>query len=340
MNITGTLLLVYNSCVMDNQINQQDMPKEKKSWKKMALKIATSAVLLTIIFTRVDTAELIENIRLLDYRYAIFVPLFIIVHYFIGGVRWKMLLLSEDSREIETKYLINLYFIGSFFNNFMPTSVGGDVYKMYQLGKKMKNNAVGFSSTFMERFTGMASLVLISYFGLIKTMSFWLSLLPKEILSNSFLVFLFKLSLFSGFWVLAIIGFVSLNFLAKKISIFKKVRDSLWAYKDAKKALFVAFLTSFLIQALSILPQYFVFLALGLEVPFTFALFILPVITFAGFFIPSLNGFGVQDALYMSFLSMVGVSGSLALSASILYHFSRLLVSLIGGVLYALGKGD
>lgn len=313
---------------------------KNKSWKKMALKLGTSAILLLIIFTRVDTAELIENIRLLDYRYAIFVPIFIIIHYFIGGVRWKMLLLSEDAEEVSTKYLINLYFIGSFFNNFMPTSVGGDVYKMYQLGRKIKNNAVGFSSTFMERFTGMASLVLISYFGLIKTMDFWVGILPQEFQANSLWVFLFKFSLFSGFWIAAIIGFLSLNLLAKKFSIFRKIRDSLLVYKDAKKALFIAFLTSFLIQAVSILPQYFVFLALGLEVPFMFALFVLPVITFAGFFIPSLNGFGVQDALYMSFLGMVGVSASMALSASILYHFSRLLVSLIGGVLYALGKSD
>ena len=171
-------------------------------------------------------------------------------------------------------------------------------------------------------------------------MSFWVDLLPAEIQANSVIVFLFKLALFSGFWIVAVVGFLSLNILAKKISIFRKIRDSLLVYKDAKKALFGAFLTSFIIQALSILPQYFVFLALGLKVPITYAIFVLPVITFAGFFIPSLNGFGVQDALYMSFLSMVGVSVSMALSASILYHFARLLVSLIGGILYALGKSD
>ena len=325
---------------MDAQEKMLATTPKNKSWKKMAIKLAISAVLLLIIFTKVDVAELVENIQLLDYRYAFFVPIFIIVHYFIGGVRWKLLLLGEDAKEVSTKYLINLYFIGSFFNNFMPTSVGGDVYKMYQLGRKLRNSAVGFSSTFMERFTGMASLVLISYFGLIKTMDFWVGILPEEIQANPLGVLLFKFFLFSGFWIAAIVGFLSLNILAKKIGFFRKIRDSLLAYKDARKALFIAFLTSFLIQAVSILPQYFVFLALGLKVPFTFALFVLPVITFAGFFIPSLNGFGVQDALYMSFLGMVDAPASMALSASILYHFSRLLVSLIGGVLYALGKSD
>lgn len=316
------------------------MDGKNKSWKKTLLKVAISAFLLFIIFSRVNVSEILENIRLLDYRYAIFVPTFIIIHYFVGGFRWKKLLISEDAKDVPVKYLINLYFIGSFFNNFMPTSVGGDVYKMYQLGQKIKNKAVGFSSTFMDRFTGMISLVFISYVGLVRTMSFWVDLLPPEIQANSLLVLLFKLALFLGFWVAAALGFASLNFLATKIVFFRKIRDSLLVYKDAKKALFDAFLISFIIQALSIFTQYFVFLALGLEVPLFYAFFVLPVITFAGFFIPSLNGLGVQDALYISFLGMVGVPEHLALSASIIYHISRLLVSLIGGVLYAMGKGE
>ncbi len=331
MRTTDTLLLVYNFPVMHG---------EKKSLKKTLLKLVISFGLLAIIFLRVDVAELFENIQLLDLRYAVFVPIFIIVHYFVGGFRWKMLLTREEHQDVPVKYLINLYFIGSFFNNFMPTSVGGDVYKMYQLGKKIGSRSVGFSSAFMERFTGMISLVLISYYGLIRTMSFWIDLLPLELRQNDLFVSLFKVGLFSGFWIAAGIGFLALKLLAKRIVILRKIHDALIVYKDERKALFVAFLTSFIIQALSILPQYFIFLGLGMDVSVTYAIFVLPVITLAGFFIPSLNGLGVQDALYISFLGMVGVSEPLALSASILYHFSRLLVSLIGGVLYALGKGD
>jgi glycosyltransferase 2 family protein len=316
------------------------MKGDKKSLKKTLLKLVVSTVLLYAIFSRVDLVELRENISLLDYRYAIFVPLFIIIHYFVGGFRWKQLLTHEDADGVEVSYLINLYFIGSFFNNFMPTSVGGDVYKMLQLGKKIGNKAVGFSSTFMERFTGMVSLVLISYYGLVRTLPFWVDLLPPEVQQSPLLVTLFKIGMFSGFWIAGLVGFASLKFMATKIVFFRKIHDSLMVYKDQKRELFVAFLTSFIIQALSILPQYFIFLALGVEVPFTYAIFVLPVIALAGFFVPSLNGLGVQDALYISFFGMVGVSESMALSASILYHFSRLLVSLIGGVLYALGKGD
>ena len=86
----------------ENQIPNKD----KKSWKQAALKVAVSAVLLFIIFSKVDTKELAKNIRLLDFRYAIFAPIFIIIHYCIGGMRWKMLLPSEEARQLPVKYLI------------------------------------------------------------------------------------------------------------------------------------------------------------------------------------------------------------------------------------------
>jgi len=62
------------------------------------------------------------------------------------------LLIHEKSNEVSRLYLFKLYFVGAFFNNFMPTSIGGDVYKVYKLGKKIDSPVVGFSSVFTERF--------------------------------------------------------------------------------------------------------------------------------------------------------------------------------------------
>mgnify|MGYP000035334764 FL=1 len=79
---------------------------------------------------------------------------------------------------------------------------------------------------------------------------------------------------------------------------------------------------------------------MGVNSPLDYALFIFPVITLISFFVPSLNGLGVQDALYMQLFLVVGIPAEISLSASIIYHLLRLFVSLFGGVLYALGKSD
>lgn len=339
--------------------------KDKNGWIKTILKVLVSLVFLFLIFFRINfkalwalinpvtsalgvpvitskqnLGEIFLNVSKMDYRYIPFILLFIVLNYVVGAFRWKQLLIHEKSKDIPVKYLINLYFIGSFFNNFMPTSIGGDVFKMYQLGKKLEDKALGISSTFMERLTGMIALVLVSYIGLIFGMSDLIKSLPAAWRVNSLYILLFKILSFGGFWILAIIGFLSLGFLARKISFFKDIHNAILAYKDNKKVLLIAFLTSFIVQMFSILTQYFILLSLGITIPLDYAALIFPVIALAGFFIPSINSLGVQEFFYKELLALRGISNPLALGASLIYQFARLIISLIGGIFYALGKGD
>lgn len=309
-----------------------------KKYLNIFLKVVISISLFYFLFSNIDVNSLFNNFQLLDKRYLFPIFLLILLNYIVSSIRWKHLLLDRNSEEVSIKYLTFLYFIGSFFNNFMPTSIGGDAFKIYALGKKIKNNALAFTSTFMERFTGVIVLVLISYFGLVKTLDFWINQLPDAIKYNSFLTITFEVLLFGGFWIFSFIAFLSLNYLSKKVSFLKKIYESFLIYKEEKKILLIAFFTSALVQLFSIFTQYLIFLALGVQITIWNAFFIFPITTLAGFFIPSLNGLGVQDTLYVHFFGVLGFSKELALSASVIYHLSRLLVSLFGGVLYALGR--
>ena len=306
--------------------------------KKTIIKITVSIALFVFILTRINFDDVIVNFKKMDLMYIPLIILLLITNYVVSSIRWKKLLIFRNTDHVSVKYLINLYFQGAFFNNFMPTSIGGDVFKVVKLGSKINSKADALSATFMERFTGMIALVLISYYGLVNTLGFWLDLFPQSITSNDLLISIVKFLLFFGFWILAIIGFVSLKFLSSKSKKLKSVYDSLILYKGENRVLFWAIITSFIVQFMAIFTQYFIFVALGVDLPLTYALFVLPVITMASFFIPSLNGVGVQDALYIQFFQTVGVSSELALSASIIYHLFRLFVSLAGGVVYALEK--
>ncbi|MFC1722073.1 lysylphosphatidylglycerol synthase transmembrane domain-containing protein [Patescibacteria group bacterium] len=212
-------------------------------YTKVAVKIFVSSVLLGVIFYNVDKESLLSNIKMLDLRYAPLIIALLILNYIVSSVRWKGLLIFENSEQISLKYLTYLYFTGAFFNNFMPTSIGGDVYKVFKLGKKMDNMVDAFSATFMERFTGVIALGLISVVSLIKLLGLWGALL------------------FFGFLVGVWISFYLLGFLSHKSAKLKKIYDSLNAYRGRKKIIFWAFFTSFIVQLLAIFTQYFVFLA-------------------------------------------------------------------------------
>lgn len=288
---------------------------------KTLLKVTVSlGLIIYLVSTKVNKDELINNFKLLDWRYIPVIFLIIMTHYAVSSFRWKALVIHQKSDEVTRRYLFKLYFVGAFFNNFMPTSIGGDVYKIYKLGKKLDSTAVGFSSVFTERFTGILMLFLIGLLSMTKTVGFGVLVL----------VLWLVLGMYIGMFVLAI--------LSKKIKFFGKIYDALAAYKDHPKKLMFAMLTSIVVQLLSISTQYLTFRALGVHLPIFYCLLAFPIITLVGFFVPSINGFGVQDTLYMSMFSIVGVPVNTALSASIVYHLIRIGVSLIGGVMYALGK--
>lgn len=289
---------------------------------KTLLKITVSIALVSyLVLTKVDKNELIKNFKLLDWRFIPLIFLLIISHYVVSSFRWKSLLVHDEAKNVSPLYLFYLYFTGAFFNNFMPTSVGGDVYKMYKLSKKIDSSAIGFSSVFTERFTGIVMLALIALLSLSKNLGFGVLVLVLWLIMGVYL----------GLYVLRLLSNIKLKF-------FKKIYGALMIYKSYPKVLVFAMFSSVIVQVLSILTQYFTFMAIGVKLPIYYSFLAFPVITLVGFFIPSLNGYGVQDALYMSMFSLVGVPTETAFSASIIYHLSRLGVSLIGGVLYALGK--
>jgi glycosyltransferase 2 family protein len=305
--------------------------------KKTILKVLVSVILYVLLFSRINIQEVIDSIKLLSFVYVPVIIILLVANYVISAVRWKKLLIFENTLSITVKYLTKLYFIGAFFNNFMPTSIGGDVYKIYKLGKKISHKANAFIATFMERFTGVIALVLISYIGLYFTWDKWLLLIP-DAYSGSLILDFVKFMVFIGFWIGILVGFYLLKTLSSKFSILAKIYSSLMSYRGKNDVLLWAFLTSFLVQLLAIFTQFFVFRALGQELPVSYSLLVFPIITLASFFIPSLNGIGVQDFLYVRLFQMIGVPDAVSLSASIMYHLFRMVVSLLGGVFYATEK--
>src|SRR6478609_4377673 len=97
--------------------------------------------------------------------------------------KWKMLIQSSEKKlrndQVSPTYLGKLYYIGLFFNNFMPGSVGGDVVRIYYLGKKT-HVATATTSVLFERITAgfaLIGIVLISALFMDQSRPYLISLL-------------------------------------------------------------------------------------------------------------------------------------------------------------------
>lgn len=289
--------------------------------KKFLLKLIVSISLLVFIYFKADKNLLFTALSKINLYYLFLIFPLLIGNYIISSIRWKKLLsIYESGEAISIFLLIKLYFIGAFFNNFLPTSIGGDVYKAMKLSHFIKNSSQAFASTFMERFSGVIVLVILALYGTIYSFGF------KGLL------------IISLFWALVVFSYLSLGFISKKIPKIRKFIDAVTEYKHNRSILVYALVTSVFVQVFSILTQYFIFISLGAHISIGYSFFAFPVIILASFLIPSQNSIGVQDILYASFFSSVGVPLEIAVSASIVYHLVRLLTSLIGGVFYAFSE--
>lgn len=291
------------------------------------LKILVSAVLIGYVVSTVDLRRVLEISKNIDYTYILLAILLLLLNYFFSALRWFYLNLDG---KVSFIYMLKLYFIGTFFNNFLPTSIGGDGYKIYKLGQKLGSTTHAFTATFLERFIGMLSLILLSIYGFFVFSSQDITFMIFSILGIvlSFVVFL--------------IYYPKFNFKPKKLEklfgLLDKIHSSFKRYYKFPKILALSFGLSFLVQFGSIFSQFFIFKSIGISLPIDFSMFAFPLIFISGYAIPSLNGLGSQDFLYTTFFQQINVLTEFAVSASIFYHFVRLGVSLIGGFLYVKEK--
>ena len=286
---------------------------------KLLLRIIVSFVLIVVLFKKVNVYDVLENIKNLNLFFVSLVFLFFVLNYVASSYRWKVLFLGK-CKNLSVLYLFKLYYIGAFLSNFLPSTVGGDIYKAYKLGRDTNNMPMAISSTFMERLIGVFSLSVVSFLGVIFIWGV-----------KGFIVLLF-------FWFLIILGFVNLKFFSKFSKKLKEFYSLITLYRNKKKALAKAFFYSLVVQIGSVFSHYFTSYALGIKLSLAFSFFAFPIIGFISFLPISLNGIGTQDGAYVFFFKYVNVSPELAVSVSILYHFLRVLNSAIGWVFLTLNE--
>ena len=75
---------------------------------------------------------------------------------FTACLQWK-LLLERQGVHLSYGHLLKLYYVGLFFNNFMPGNVGGDVKKVYDIRMQGGQDTVGagLTATFFDRLYGL-----------------------------------------------------------------------------------------------------------------------------------------------------------------------------------------
>ncbi|MCQ9208673.1 MAG: flippase-like domain-containing protein, partial [Omnitrophica bacterium] len=235
------------------------------------------------------------------------------------------------------KDLYSLTLIGYFFNNFMPTSIGGDLVKGYYISKNIKSKLFSYASVFVDRAVGMLSLIFIASVALIITgedikhrFIFWTIGLLLLFCLVGILVLLNKKLLKK---ISTSLGLVRLLSLLKLDSLTQKAYDAMNIYTNHKRKIFKMFVLSVVAQVVSFCTVYLLAISLGVHIPFIKIMLIMPIIAILLMLPITFNGLGLREWSFVFFFSP-NIGDVAALSLSLLFFAIYLLVSAIGGILY------
>ncbi|MBN2455190.1 MAG: flippase-like domain-containing protein [Sedimentisphaerales bacterium] len=94
--------------------------------------------------------------------FAVALGVFIICQILVG-LRW-WLLLRTQSVSIDFWAAVRLHFLGLFYNNFMPSSVGGDLIRAWYVTRHTDKRFAAALSVFVDRAIGLLSTLIIAVF--------------------------------------------------------------------------------------------------------------------------------------------------------------------------------
>jgi uncharacterized protein (TIRG00374 family) len=255
------------------------------------------------------------------------------------------MLLAVRGAHFSQWYLAISALIGIFFNNFLPSTVGGDVYRAYSTAKGVGSATDSLTVVAVERLTGIFALgtfglvalpLGFSHFGNIPII--WSALGGLVIL---FLLFLAAMNHTVARTIKNLFEhpeLLKIPLLRKVQAKMKQIYDALVVYKRNKRVMFVAFLIGLLLQAYVIVYYYFIAYSLKLQVPFEYFFLIIPVASIVLLVPVFINGIGGRELTFMLLFSKFGVTASEAIAFSWIYLGMLLLQGIIGGIVYAVRR--
>jgi hypothetical protein len=260
----------------------------------------------------------------------------------IRTYRWWRLL-KDFGLPAPFRVLFEMMMVSSFFNLFLPGSVGGDAYRAYELARYSSKTLRPVATVLIERFTGVLALFLICPVA-VALAGPALPFPPWTLYTACGVVLALSLGALAAglhaerLWRLvtpAIPAGLRGRLPAEKLeALFGVLRDL-----RGRPGPFVrACLTGVILQIVVLTAYYTMALALRGKIPATLFFAFFPLIEFVSLIPLTVNGLGVREGLTVYFLNAAGVAPAFSMGHSIVNRLITLLLGAIGGVIFLLRR--
>jgi uncharacterized protein (TIRG00374 family) len=308
------------------------------------LKVAVSVGLIAYLLSRVGIEDLVEVMRSASANYVYLLVALLL--YFgaiaVGAVKWQILL-NAQGISVPLGSLLSFTFVGLFFGNFLPTNVGGDLVRGYDLARHTQLPAETAISVLVDRMMGLIAFVFVAV------------VMALLVVYSEGQVALWEVAAIAALVLLALCGVFAImlsdrlraqmrrlfgiSFLSRLVPLYDRLSTALSAYRRSYAALAVCFCISILVLTIGSVVNYLISLSLGGGISLLHIFLFTPLITFVLLIPISLGGIGLNQSAYVFFFNLVGVPEQRSLAISLIMQAIIIISSLPGGVLWWRKRG-
>jgi len=297
---------------------------------KHIIRVIISAVLIYLIVSHIDANRLLEALGHTNFNLLFVALIFQFLSTLSASYRWyiimKLLSFPKDKM-----FYLKSYFKGFFFNQALPTSIGGDAIRILDVAKLGFKKREAFYAIFIDRIAGLLGLLILNLIA-----NFLLpDILPKKIFWIINIIVILGI-----FGVISLYFLQKLNFLEKFVPtkvFFRISQKFIMVYKNIKSSLTQLSL-SIITHLFSMLAVYVIAKAVGINESFVLFLSLTPPAILLTIIPISFAGWGVREGALVALFSFAGVDKSLILATSIIYGIILIVSSMPGLFVYLIKK--
>lgn len=284
--------------IFDNFVKNNKLTKK---YLKLLLKFCLTAMALYLVYQKIDVEQVKAAFMKVHFGWLFLAFLGYNASKIVSSFR-----LNHFFKSIELKlsnwFNLKLYYIGMFYNLFLPGGIGGDGYKVFVLKRGSEQSVKNLvSAALLDRISGLAALTFLA--------------LILFLFSSSFVL----LESFQWLIYLAIVGLYPVYYLGLK-----------FVFKRFTTVFGITNLLSFGVQGIQIIAAFFILQSLGVHSGFIdyLTLFLVSSVVAA---IPfTIGGIGAREIVFVYGNAFFGIETNIAVTFSLLFFLLNATSSFIG----------
>lgn len=292
------------------------------------LKAAITLGLIWVVLSNIDMADTLDRVRSVSLAVGAGVLALLLGLAFLSIVRWQIVMRQFGGR-LPFRLTARLFFEGLFFNQALPSTVGGDGIRIYRSFRAGLPLSAAINSVVIDRMLGMTSLMILAaiaqplFYERVDSVAARLSFTAVFVIAVSGIVFL-----------------LILGYLPERFRQWKIVRGLVALSYAARQAfttpsIFVPVtILSIAGHMISVIVFYLLAVSLGLGVGFVDCLVMVPSVLLLATVPISVAGWGLREGAMVAAFGLLGVPAGGSAAASVLFGIGMAIVALPGGPLW------